>query len=220
MSCVLARFNEDAPRQPNNCNDCEHQGDEDAQCAGGGWVPKRLICRCHGFSLPSRLTRSTSAKGGPPAKSGNGDVADNVQEPAAKDTEVVSPEAAAAASAEDGPPTSDAEQLVAQDAEIARLNQSIAEMDKALELKAEKAEGAKITASTKVTLVTNGKKSLWPNPSKREGLNAKPKGQPTTWKGYCHEGCVCKACVDNRAVSSKVNMHDPFKRKPKEPEKL
>ena len=60
---------------------------------------------------PSRLTRSTSAKGGPPAKSGNGDVADNVQEPAAKDTEVVSPEAAAAASAEDGPPPSDGEQL-------------------------------------------------------------------------------------------------------------
>ena len=116
MSCVLARFNEDAPRQPNNCNDCEHQGDEDAQCAGGGWVPKRLICRCHGFSLPSRLTRSTSAKGGPPAKSGNGDVADNVQEPATKGSKPV-----AAASDKGAPPLSDAGLLVAKDAQIADL---------------------------------------------------------------------------------------------------
>jgi hypothetical protein len=45
-------FHEDAQRQLKSCNHGQEGHDGDAQCGGGGWVPKSLTCRCRGFSPP------------------------------------------------------------------------------------------------------------------------------------------------------------------------
>ena len=52
MSCVLARFNADSQAQRRCCNHGQRVDDGEAQCRGGGWVPKRLICRCRCVSSP------------------------------------------------------------------------------------------------------------------------------------------------------------------------
>ena len=52
-----ARFNADSQAQQRRCNHGQLFDDGEAQCGGGGWVPKRLICRCR--RVPPRITRST-----------------------------------------------------------------------------------------------------------------------------------------------------------------
>ena len=61
-------FHEDAQRQLKSCNHGQQEHDGDAQCGGGGWVPKSLTCRCRGFSPPfhsfSSWPRRCTPRGG------------------------------------------------------------------------------------------------------------------------------------------------------------
>ena len=77
----LARFNADSHAQHSCCNDGQLLDDEEAQSGGGGWVPKRLICRCRRVP-PPRMTRSSRAEI-TRIQRGNTDVAANA--PATRD---------------------------------------------------------------------------------------------------------------------------------------
>ena len=165
---------------------------------------------------PSRLTRSTSAKGGPPAKSGNGDVADNVQEPATKGSKPV-----AAASDKGAPPLSDAELLVAKDAQIADLTAKLS--NHPVDKPTEGNQPPKLTMSTEATDVPVCSEEYWVDVNAKTRKNvvvAKPGPKPKTeskglhWVGYCVEGCGCAVCVKKREEPSKTEMHDS-KRVPK-----
>ena len=222
MSCVLARFNEDAQRQLKSCSHRQHVDAGQAQYGGGGWVPERLICS-RGFS--PRVTRSNSAKGAPSPKSGNDRVADPVEE--SKASPPVPAEGASPVRGKDA----DVEALLlSKNKEIVVLREKLANH-------AADKQGPKITVSTDDANVPPESEDYWIDADGKKEMRTtnkilvkhkpkpkdKPKADSTTglkWKGYCLEGCGCAACVAKREDPSKTEMLDPSKRVSKKPSPL